>query len=77
MGKGFSGVTYHCADAAPNPPDPASGSPRWWPPPRPAILATLRRLLDGGTPVDTRDERGRTALLAATARATGSTLRGC
>lgn len=28
--------------------------------------ATLRRLLDGGTPVDTRDERGRTALLAAT-----------
>lgn len=29
-------------------------------------LATLRRLLDGGTPVDARDARGRTALLAAT-----------
>ena len=29
-------------------------------------LATLRRLLDTGTPVDARDTRGRTALLAAT-----------
>ncbi|MGL6109062.1 MAG: ankyrin repeat domain-containing protein [Rubrivivax sp.] len=29
-------------------------------------LATLRRLLDAGTPVDARDARGRTALLAAT-----------
>ena len=29
-------------------------------------LAALRRLLDGGTPVDARDARGRTALLAAT-----------
>ncbi len=31
-------------------------------------LATLRRLLDAGTPVDARDGRGRTALLAATHR---------
>ena len=29
-------------------------------------LATLRRLLDAGTPVDARDARGRSALLAAT-----------
>ena len=29
-------------------------------------LAALRRLLDAGTPVDARDARGRTALLAAT-----------
>jgi ankyrin repeat protein len=29
-------------------------------------LATLRRLLDAGVPVDGRDERGRTALLVAT-----------
>jgi uncharacterized protein len=31
-----------------------------------ADMATLRRLLDAGTPVDARDARGRTALLAAT-----------
>ncbi len=29
-------------------------------------MAALRRLLDGGVPVDTRDAQGRTALLAAT-----------
>ena len=51
----------------------AAGSASAWASPAALIaaaeagdMATLRRLLDGGTPVDARDGRGRTALLAAT-----------